>query len=749
MYITKTKRLEEMSCLSSANDTITSAQFITDPHTLISANGVFKLGFFSPLNSSNRYVGIWYLSHSDAIWIANRNQPLTNNSSGLVQISADGNLVVLDSNKRVVWSSNVTGVAINSTAKLLETGNLVLLDGATGQTIWESFQHPSHALVPKMKFGINKRTGENIRITSWRSPSDPSLGYYSATLERPNIPEMFYWFNETQPYHRSGPWNNQIFIGSPEMSPGYLNGWSMVNDADDDTIYLSYNLPNQSYFGIMTLNPQGQIVCSWWINEKLVQRMVMERTSCDLYGYCGAFGSCNSQSSPICSCLSGYKPKNGEEWNRKNWTSGCVRSEPLQCGTHTNGSTALTDEFLKLENMKVPDFVQRSASLDDECRAECLENCSCMAYAYDSGGIGCMVWSGDLIDMQKFSSGGVDLYIRVPPSEHGKIYSLRQRMNENQKQKLRDQLPLFSFEDLVTATNNFHSANVLGKGGFGSVYKGHMKDGQETAVKRLSKTSGQGLEECMNEVLVISKLQHRNLVRLLGCCIEKEENMLVYEYMPNKSLDVSNILLDGELNPKISDFGMARIFGGNDIQANTRRIVGTFGYMPPEYAFRGLVSEKLDVFSFGVLLLEIISGRKISSYYDQDQSLSLLGFAWKLWNEKELQSLIDPEICNPNNVNDIVRCIHIGLLCLQNLSEERPIMATVVSMLNSEIVNLPRPSQPAFVQGQIVSCAEPSHQNHRTHSINNVTVTNMQEVNAELRFCFIGILVGSDSLHFI
>ncbi|KHN19087.1 G-type lectin S-receptor-like serine/threonine-protein kinase [Glycine soja] len=679
--------------------------------------------------------------------------------------------------------------------------------------MWESFRHPCHALVPKMKLSITQKTYEKVRITSWRSPSDPSLGYYSATLERPNIPEVFYWINETQPYYRTGPWNGQIFIGSPQMSRGYLYGWNMMNDEDDGTVYLSYNLPSQSYFAVMTLNPQGHPTIEWWRDRKLVWREVLQGNSCDRYGHCGAFGSCNWQSSPICNCLSGYKPKYVEEWNRKNWTSGCVRSEPLQCGEQTNGSEVSKDGFLRLENMKVSDFVQRLDCLEDECRAQCLENCSCVAYAYDNG-IGCMVWSGDLIDIQKFSSGGIDLYIRVPPSESelekhsdkrrhktilipvgitigmvalagcvclsrkwtaksiGKINSQRQGMNEDQKQvKLNDHLPFFSFEELVNATNNFHSANELGKGGFGSVYKGQLKDGHEIAVKRLSKTSGQGLEECMNEVLVISRLQHRNLVRLLGCCIEQEENMLVYEYMPNKSLDVilfdpakkqdldwpkrfniiegisrgllylhrdsrikiihrdlkvSNILLDGELNPKISDFGMAKIFGGNDMQANTRRVVGTFGYMPPEYAFQGLVSEKLDVFGFGVLLLEIISGRKISSCFDHDQSLSLLGFAWKLWNEKDIQSLIDPEISNPNNVNDIVRCIHIGLLCSQELAKERPLMATVVSMLNSEIVDLPPPLNPAFIKRQIVSCADSSQQNHITQSINNVTVTGIQ-----------------------
>ncbi|XP_020202640.1 G-type lectin S-receptor-like serine/threonine-protein kinase At1g11300 isoform X2 [Cajanus cajan] len=798
---------------SSSNDTITADQFIRDPHTLTSANSFFKLGFFSPQNSSNRYVGIWYLSESNIIWVANRNHPLTNNSSGVVQISTDGNLLVLDhSKKRVIWSSNLTHVATNSSAKLFDTGNLILLDGASGRSSWESFQHPCHAFVPKMKLSTtNPKTGEKVRITSWKTPSDPSIGYYSATLEHPNMPELFYWFNKTRPYHRTGPWDGQSFIGSPRLFPGYAYRWSIMTEADE-TVYLSFDFRSEPYFVIASLNPQGDLAIALWIHEKLVGRVLLERTSCDLYGYCGAFGSCNKQSSPTCTCLSGYKPKNVEEWNTKNWTSGCVRSEPLHCGGHTNGSEISNDDgFLKLENVKVPDFVHRSTSLGDECREECLRNCSCVAYAYDSGGIGCMVWSGDLIDIQKFSSGGVDLYIRVPPSElekhsgkrrhrivmipavvtvgmialavcvylswkwiakpAGKIYLQRQRTNEDQEQvKLNDPLPLFNFEELVNATNNFDSANALGKGGFGTVYKGQLKGGQEIAVKRLSKKSGQGLEECMNEVLVISKLQHRNLVRLLGCCIEQEENMLVYEYMPNKSLDailfdpvkkknldwpkrfkiiegisrgllylhrdsrlkiihrdlkVSNILLDEEFNPKISDFGMARIFGGNDIQANTERVVGTFGYMPPEYAFQGLVSEKLDVFSFGVLLLEIISGRKITGYYDHDQPLSLLGLAWKLWNEKDIQSLIDLEISNLNNVNDIVRCIHIGLLCSQELAKERPIMATVISMLNSEFVNLPPPSNPAFLERQIVSCSDSSQQNYITYSVNNVTVTNI------------------------
>ncbi|KAI4323603.1 hypothetical protein L6164_023196 [Bauhinia variegata] len=332
-------------------------------------------------------------------------------------------------------------------------------------------------------------------------------------------------------------------------------------------------------------------------------------------------------------------------------------------------------------------------------------------------------------------------------------------------------LPLMPLSIILQSTGNFSDEHKLGQGGFGPVYKGVLPDGMQIAVKRLSKTSGQGLEELKNEVILIAKLQHRNLVRLLACCIEQNEKLLVYEYMPNSSLDfhlfdmekrqqldwksrlniingiakgllylhedsrlrvihrdlkTSNILLDNNMNPKISDFGMARTFGGDQRQANTLKVVGTYGYMAPEYAMEGLFSVKSDVFSFGVLLLEIISGKRNSGFYRIEAGLSLLIYAWRLWCEDKALELMDPLLENSCSPVEVMKCIHIGLLCVQEDAADRPTMSTVVLMLGSDTVTLPRPTQPAFSVGRVVKEQESSANNSGHQSVNVVTVSDVK-----------------------
>ncbi|PIA58484.1 hypothetical protein AQUCO_00500432v1 [Aquilegia coerulea] len=299
----------------------------------------------------------------------------------------------------------------------------------------------------------------------------------------------------------------------------------------------------------------------------------------------------------------------------------------------------------------------------------------------------------------------------------------------------------FNLKTIQDATNNFCEADKLGEGGFSIVYKGILSDGQEIAVKRLSKNSGQGIEEFKNEVQLVVKLQHRNLVKLLGFCLEGDEKLLIYEFAANKSLDhflfdpikctlldwerryniiggiargllylhedsrhkiihrdlkAGNILLDVQMEPKISDFGMARLFGVDQTEGETCKVVGTYGYMAPEFAMRGKFSVKSDVFSYGVLTLELISGQQNKCFFKSDHSEDLIRYAWRHWEAGTSLELIDPTLKEQYSSSQVIRCIHIGLLCVQEDVDLRPTMTTVVHMLNRDSISLPVPSRPGF-----------------------------------------------------
>ncbi|GAU36626.1 hypothetical protein TSUD_387780 [Trifolium subterraneum] len=501
--------------------TITSSQVIKDSETISSNDDAFKFGFFSPANTTNRYVGIWYLEESNIIWVANREKPLQDHS-GIVTISDDNTkLLVLNGQQNVIWSSYVSDFTSNSnvTAHLQNNGNLVLLEDATGKTIWESFEHPTNAFVANMIISTNEKTGQKVKATSWKTPSDPAIGNFSFSLERFNAPELFVWY-KTKPYWRSGPWNGQKFIGLPSRlvyTSSYLNGFNIAREDNGSLIEITYTLINSSYFAALVVTYEGQIGYTLWMNGYQVTKGVSQENECDVYGFCGPNGSCDLKNLPICSCLKGFEPKNADEWNKQNWTSGCVRSASLRCELGGEG-----DGFVKLEMTKVPDFVQQSYLSIDACRSQCLNDCNCTAYGLDDG-ISCLTWSGNLFDIVRYSSGGMDLYIRVANSELARRKEAKSLMlttrqihpesqNANVKQVKIEDLPLFEFHRISNATNNFSPSNKIGQGGFGSVYKGELLGGLEIAVKRLSRTSGQGIEEFMNEVIVISKLQHRNLV---------------------------------------------------------------------------------------------------------------------------------------------------------------------------------------------------------------------------------------------
>ncbi|GKV19861.1 hypothetical protein SLEP1_g30064 [Rubroshorea leprosula] len=724
------------SSFSYGTDIITSSTNLSDGRTLVSSDGTFELGFFSSGSSGkSRYLGIWFkkIPVQTVVWVANRCNPI-NDSSGVLMINSTGNLVLLSQSRGVVWAANSKEEARNPVVQLLDSGNLVLQDRIMG-ILWQSFDYPTDSLLAGMKFGCNLRTGLNRKLSAWRTPDDPCPGDLTYGIERNNFPDSIMW-KGSKKYFRLAPWNG---IGWSGALHAKSNPWFRFNfTSNEEEVYSTYNTTSKSVTTRLVLNQTSSRGERYIWNEEAQTWTLFSQVPwdiCDNYGTCGAYGTCVSTALPPCQCLKGFRFKS-QEGSSVDWIQGCVRNNPLDCQKG--------DGFKKFGGLKLPDtahsWVNKSMDLN-ECRAKCLVNCSCMAYSTldIKEASGCAIWFGDLIDLRQAQSTGQDLYIRMSAVDSEREID---RSNERQKEDL--ELPFFEFVVISKATNDFSSVRKLGEGGFGPVYKGTLPDGREIAVKRLSRSSGQGLVEFKNEVALTAKLQHRNLVKLLGCCIQGEEKMLIYEYMPNKSLDyfifgsasydtrrnlldwsrrfhiicgitrgllylhqdsrlriihrdikASNVLLDNEMNPKISDFGLARTFGEQS-DGKTNRVVGTYGYMAPEYAINGQFSVKSDVFSFGILLLEIISGKKNRGFYHLSHTVNLIGHAWILWKEGRPLELIDSFVKESCTLSELLRCIHIGLLCVQQHYKDRPSMSSVVLMLGSE-TELVQPKEPGFL----------------------------------------------------
>ncbi|XP_022734147.1 G-type lectin S-receptor-like serine/threonine-protein kinase At4g27290 isoform X2 [Durio zibethinus] len=714
-------------------------------------------------------------------------------------MSSQGILLLSDNTNSIFWSSNTSRPPQNPVAQLLDSGNLVVRDGDEN-ILWQSFDYPSDTLLPGMKLGKDFITGKETFLSSWKSADDPAQGEFSLRIDSRGFPQLVI-MKGTNFQFRCGPWNGLRFTGTPELKKNNIYSFEFI--FNEKEVYYSYKLYKSSVVSRLIVNQSGPLQRFVWIDRTqtwlLFLSMMMD--NCDNYALCGAYGRCNIQGSPVCECLKGFVPKFPRDWSLLDWTDGCVRRTPLNCGSR--------DGFLKHSGVKLPDtsfsWFNGTISLD-MCREMCLKNCSCTAYTNSDirgEGSGCLLWFKDLMDVREFNEGGQELYVRMAASELDHIEKQRHknekrlrfikillifiigcliiglllfiwkrkhqilvstkredRMDEDANDDM--ELPRYDFNTIAIATDNFSSNNKLGEGGFGPAYKGTLRDGQDIAVKRLSGNSGQGRKEFKNEVILIARLQHRNLVKLLGCCIHGDERMLIYEYMPNRSLDyfifdrkrikildwhlrfhiicgiargllylhqdsrlkiihrdlkASNVLLDNEMNPKISDFGMAKTFGRDQSVANTKRVVGTYGYMPPEYAIDGLFSVKSDIFSFGVLLLEILSEKRNRGFHHSDHHLNLLGHAWRLWMDEKPLDLVDKFLLNYCVVSKVLRCIHVGLLCVQQLPEDRPNMASVVLMLGSD-GSLPQPKQPGFYTERNPLGIESS-----SYSVNEITST--------------------------
>ncbi|KMZ67227.1 S-locus receptor kinase (SRK) [Zostera marina] len=738
-------------------------------------------------------------------------------SSGVLMITHTGNLnLVKTDTNTTVWSSNTTVVAKSSPkAHILDTGNFIVAEfkySKVNKILWQSFDYPTDTMLPTMKLGLDLRIGLNRFLTSWKSENDPSTGEHTYEMDTKGSHEI-YLKSKNIPKYRLGPWNGKTFSGFPGMKIYEKHEFKYVSN--DTDAYYTFEYGGEGVISRLVMNPSGKLNRLLWNIESKSWGIYWSAPNdhCDDYSRCGPNGLCDISLQGYCKCLRGFTPKSLIAWKAHDFRMGC---KPVLEEFYFNATTA-GQGFLLLKDVKYPDITNSTIDtrIDlDECRSKCLANCNCTAFAryYTATAIrngeptGCIVWYGELFDIRKLPFDGQNIYLKVPSElskeENRKVINLVimvissisaigillgvfiwKRKNAKKKKHAADllsktdiktmtlnydednrkwkiELNIFEYLTLASATNNFSKDNKIGQGGFGVVYKGKLHDGQEIAVKRLSMVEGHGIHEKMfiNEAGLIANCQHKNLVRLLGCCMEGDERMLVFEFMRNKSLNTfifgekrhlldwkirveiilgvskgllylhedarfkiihrdikaGNVLLDEALNPKITDFGTAKLFGSEIVEETTNFIMSCSGYMSPEYAMEGVFSPKSDVFSFGVLLLEIISGRKVLA-----TNHNLLDIVWKLYKDRRSFELLDKTISCPSSMSQVMRFIQIGLLCTQEYAADRPDISTVVFMLSNENSPIPEPTTPGFCK----LSGDDHNVSTSKHAANYITIT--------------------------
>uniref|UniRef100_A0A0E0DIU3 Receptor-like serine/threonine-protein kinase n=1 Tax=Oryza meridionalis TaxID=40149 RepID=A0A0E0DIU3_9ORYZ len=704
-------------------DKLDKGQNLTDGQSLVSSGGgSYTLGFFSPGKSTKRYLGIWFTVSGDTVyWVANRDRPL-DDKSGVLLLNDDGSqLVLLDGgSRRTVWSASFLGAASAAVVQLLDSGNLVVRNGrgsgGDAAYLWQSFDQPSDTLLPGMKMGKSLWSGQEWFITAWRSADDPSPGDYRRTLATDGLPELVLWRGggggggATKVY-RTGPWNGRFFNGVPEAS-NYSDKFPLQVTSSAREVTYGYGSVATAGGAPLTrvvVNYTGVVErLVWDASSRAWQRFFQgPRDPCDSYARCGPFGLCDADAAAtsFCGCVDGFTAASPSAWALWNTSGGCRRDVALDCAAGGGGSRT-TDKFKVVRGVKLPDTHNASVDMGAtaaECERRCLGNCSCVAYAAaDINGGGCVIWTDDIVDL-RYVDRGQDLYLRLAKAEFAET-----------KRSL-----MILVVPPVAAT----IAILL------IAFVGVQSDGRMVAVKRLKQSAltNKGKKDFAREVAVMAGLHHGSLLRLLAYCNEGNERILVYAYMNNRSLDnhifgpltrrtnlhwrrrfdiiqaiakgvaylhegpdgsvihrdlkLSNILLDDELKPKIADFGTAKLFVADQ---SGQTLVVSQGYASPEYALRGEMTLKCDVYSFGVVLLETLSGVRNGSMQ------TLLPQAWRLWEQGNHMDLLDPAMARPASddaelLYDLERCIHIGLLCVQDMADDRPTMSEIVAMLTSSV----------------------------------------------------------------
>ncbi|KAF7011859.1 hypothetical protein CFC21_026124 [Triticum aestivum] len=757
---------------AAAMDTVSAGNGLAGRDRLVSNNTKFALGFFKmDSKSSHTYLGIWFnkVPKIMPVWSANGESPVIDPISPELAIAGDGNLAILNqATKKVIWSTHDhANVTTNDTkAVLMNNGNFVLHSSSNSSMVfWQSFDYPTDTLLAGAKIGWDKTTGLNRRLVSRKNLIDQAPGLYTLGLGQNRLGHLLW--NSTLEFWTSGAWNGRYFNLAPEMIGALTPNFTFINTENESTFM--YTLRDDEAIVQCAIDVYGQGLVGAWL-EPIHNWLINYRQpifQCDVFATCGPFTICRENVDPLCSCMKGFSLGSPKDWDLGDRSHGCRRNTPLGCENEGN-KPGLAVKFYPVQGMRLPHEGAKvpAATSGDDCQRICLGNCSCTAYSYGKGG--CSIWHGKLYNVKQQSdassaANGDTLYIRLAAAELPESVVNKKQSGINlvgaavgasaaalvlvilglviwsKKGKWFTSTPVngvgiisFRYADLQRATKNF--TERLGGGSFGSVFKGYLSDSVTLAVKRLE-GAHQGDKQFRAEVSSVGIIQHINLVKLIGFCCKGDERLLVYEFMPNQSLDVhlfkangtaldwslryqiatgvarglaylhtgrrdciihcdikpENILLDTSFVAKIADFGMAKVLGREFSQALTTTR-GTIGYLAPEWISGSAVTSKVDVYSYGMVLFEIISGRRNSSQVvDGDYSAFFpLQVARKLLSG-EIGSLVDPNLQGNVNLEEVVRVCKVACWCIQDDEFDRPTMAEVVQFLEGVIeVDMPR-----------------------------------------------------------
>ncbi|KAI8558378.1 hypothetical protein RHMOL_Rhmol04G0087200 [Rhododendron molle] len=311
-----------LSIISHGSDTISANQSLSGDQALVSANGIFKLGFYDqPGNSSNYYICIVFnkVSHRTIAWVGNRDKPISDKYSSVLKIM-DGNLVLLNESQIPIWSTNQNSAASSSVVAVLgDDGNLVVKDGFNStQPLWQSFDFPTNTWLPGCKIGYNKRPKTHQNLTSWKNSEDPSRGLFSLSLKEDTKEYVISW-NGSKQYWTSGSWNGQIFSTIPEMTLNSIYNFSYV-DNENET-YFTYSMYNPMTISRLVMGVSGQVKQLTWSETSGQWNLywTQPREQCEVSALCGAFGACNG-TQPFCNCLKGFSPKSVGDWNLSDYS---------------------------------------------------------------------------------------------------------------------------------------------------------------------------------------------------------------------------------------------------------------------------------------------------------------------------------------------------------------------------------------------------------------------------------------------